>query len=173
MVIVRSLVVFLACALSAWGATFGRVTPLFGGASDLVLDETRNRIYLTSSVQGLIQIYSLQQQNFLSTIQTDQTPLSVALSRDGRSLYVTCYDSSALDVVDLTALTVVNRVILPAKPEGVAVGKDGRVLISTAGSGTGGTSNVLLLYDPSPHAAVILTSISVVPPTPPPPTLPR
>src|SRR5579871_2616406 len=160
MVIARSLVVFLACALCSWGATFGRVTPLCGGASDLVLDETRNRIYLTSSVQGVIQVYSLQQQNFLSTIQTDQTPLSVALSRDAKSLYVTCYDGSSLDVIDLNALTVVKRMILPAKPEGVAVGSDGRVLITTAGSGTGGTSNVLLLYDPSPNATVTLTSIS-------------
>ena len=45
--------------------------------------------------------------------------------------------------------------------EGVAVGGDGRVLISTAGNGTNANVNVLLLYDPSPNAKTILTSIAV------------
>jgi len=48
----------------------------------------------------------------------------------------------------------------------VAVGADGRVLILTSGSGTGGASNVLLVYDPSPNAAVTLTSLSVTPAAP-------
>jgi uncharacterized protein (TIGR03437 family) len=85
---------------------------------------------------------------------------------------VTCYDGAVLDVVDLGALTVTARVTLPAKPEGVAVGSDGRVLISTTGSGTGGAANVLLLYDPSPDASAVLVPISVVPAAPTPPTVP-
>ena len=54
------------------------------------------------------------------------------------------------------------------------MGNDGRVLISTAGNGTSATSktNVLLLYDPSPNAAIPLSSISVAPPAPTPPSLP-
>jgi uncharacterized protein (TIGR03437 family) len=160
------------CILPARAATFGRVVPLVGGASDIALDEGRGRLYLTSSLQNLVQVYSLQRQSFLTTISTDQTPLSSALSRDGKFLYVTCFDSAAMDVIDLDALAVVTRVSLPARPEGVAVGSDGRVLISTTGSGTNGAANVLLLYDPSPNAAVPLTNISVVPAPPTPPTLP-
>jgi uncharacterized protein (TIGR03437 family) len=162
----------LLCILPAHTATFGRIVPLVGGASDIALDEVRGRVYLTSSLQNLVQVYSLQRQTFLITISTDQTPLSSALSRDGKFLYVTCYDSAAMDVIDLDALAVVTRVSLPARPEGVAVGSDGRVLISTTGSGTNGAANVLLLYDPSPNAAVPLTNISVVPAAPTPPTLP-
>jgi uncharacterized protein (TIGR03437 family) len=168
----RWLFAFVICILPARAATFGRIVPLVGGASDIALDEGRGRLYLTSSLQNLIQVYSIQRQTFLSTVPTDQTPLSSALSRDGKFLYVTCYDSAALDVIDLDTLAVVTRVSLPARPEGVAVGSDGRVLISTTGSGTNGAANVLLLYDPSPNATVPLTNISVVPAAPTPPTLP-
>ena len=168
----RWLFAIFICILPAHAATFGRIVPLVGGASDIALDEARGRLYLTSSLQNLVQVYSIQRQSFLSTISTDQTPLSSALSRDGKFLYVTCYDSAAMDVIDLDALAVVTRVSLPARPEGVAVGNDGRVLISTTGSGTNGAANVLLLYDPSPNAALPLTNISVVPAAPTPPTLP-
>jgi len=167
-----ALLLLFCLAPAALPATFGTRVVLPGGAADLALDEVRGRIYLTQSLLGQVQIYSIQQQTFLTPIQTDQTPLSVALSGDGKFLYVTCYDGSALDVIDLSALTVVNKIALPAKPEGVAVGKDGRVLITTSGNGTNGASNVLLLYDPAPNAAVMLSSIPVTPSAATPPTLP-
>jgi uncharacterized protein (TIGR03437 family) len=159
-------------AFSARAANFGRVVPLVGGATDIVLDESRGRIYLVSSLQAAVQIYSIQRQAFLAPVATDTTPLSAAMSRDGRFLYVTCYDAARLDIIDLNALSVTGQVGLPSKPEGVAVGADGRVLISTTGSGTAGASNVLLLYDPSPNAVQTLSSISVAPAPPNPPTLP-
>src|SRR5258706_8637561 len=93
-------------ALSLRGATFGRSVALVGGATDLVLDEPRSRIYLTSTIQGLVQVYSIPQQRFLNPISVDATPISVALSRSGRFLYVTCFDASALDVIDLNTLAV-------------------------------------------------------------------
>ena len=164
------LLLFLS-ALSAQAATFGRIVPLVGGATDIVLDEARGRIYLTSSLQNSLQVYSIQGQ-FVAKIPTDATPLSAALSRDRKYVYVTCYDASVLDVIDLDALALSASVALPSKPEGVSVGKDGRVLISTTGSGTSGASNVLLLYDPTPNAQVVLTNLPVAPAPPAPPTLP-
>src|SRR5262245_8562724 len=137
------LAVLIIGSLAARAATLGRSVSLVGGASDLVLDERRNQVYLISPLQNQIQVYSLQRQNFQAPITTDQTPLSAALSRNGRFLYVTCYDSSALDVIDLDTQTVAGRVGLPARPEAVAVAKDGRVLITTTGSGTGGAANTL------------------------------
>ncbi|MBV8731066.1 MAG: hypothetical protein JO336_14765, partial [Acidobacteriia bacterium] len=126
----------------------------------------------TSTLQSQVQVYSIQKQTFLPAITTDQLPLSAALSRDGKSLYVTCYGASTLDVIDLTQLAVTGSVELPSKPEGVAVASDGRVLISSTGSGTNGANNVLLLYNPAPGATQILTSISTAPPAPAAPTLP-
>jgi uncharacterized protein (TIGR03437 family) len=171
MVTARYLVALLLCILPVRAATFGRIVPLVGGATDIALDEGRGRVYLTSSLQNLVQIYSTQGQ-VMGKIQTDATPISAALSRNGKLLYVTCYDAATLDVIDLDALVVTAHVALPAKPEGVAVGNDERVLISTTGSGTNGASNVLLLYDPAPTATVVLTNIPVAPAAPTPPTLP-
>ncbi len=150
-------------------ATFGRVVPLLGGGSDIVLDESHNRLYLTSSATNQVQVYSLAQNKFLSAIPTDTEPIAAAISRSGQYLYVTCFASSVVDVIDLNALTVTNRISLPSQPEGIAVASDERVLISTTGSGT---TNVLLLYDPSPNSPAPLTSLAVAPVAPLAPTFP-
>ena len=167
----RKVVIPALWAIAAHAATFGKVTPLVGGASDIVLDEARNQLYLTASVPNQVQVYSIKQAKFLAPITTDQTPLSAALSRDGNSLYVVCYDSAALDVINLNTLTLSAQITLPAKPEGVAVDANGLVLISTIGSANG-TANLLMLYNPSPTAKAALTSIPVTPAAPGVPTFP-
>jgi uncharacterized protein (TIGR03437 family) len=151
---------FLLGGSLTWAATLGRVVPLTGGAVDLALDETRNQVYLTSGTQNLLQIYSLQRQTFLTPIPTDTTPLTLALSPDRKLLYVACYDASTIDVINLTTNTIASRIGLPAKPEAIAAGKDGRLLISTSGSGTTG-ANPLLVYDP---AAGTVGAVNIVPP---------
>src|ERR1700676_177389 len=95
-------------------ATFGTVVPVLGGASDLVLDEGRGRLYLVNTTQNRIEVYSLTQRRLLSPIQTDTNPISSAISRNHKFLYVTALNASALDT-----LTIANRVALPAQPEGV------------------------------------------------------
>lgn len=154
------------------GATLGRVVALPGGASDIALDETRGLVYLAQSVSNVVQVYSISKQTFTATIPTDQTPLALALSRDGKSLYVTCYNAAMLDVIDLGSLTKVAQIALPAKPEGIAVGADGYALISTSGAGTNGAADALLLYNPTPGTTVPITPLSVTPPTPAAPTFP-
>ncbi len=74
-------------------------------------------------------------------------------------------------MIDLTksTLAVTSKISLPASPEGVAVGGDGRVLISTVG--TSG-SNVLLVYDPTQPTGKNLSDVPVTPAAPTPPTLP-
>ncbi len=143
---------------------------IVGGASDLVLDESRNQVYLTASTANQVQIYSISRKAFLTPIATDQTPLAAALSRDNQSLYVVCYNGRSLDVINLATLTLASKVSLPVQPEGVAVGKDGRVLISTVGTSAG--ADVLMLYDPSPTAAIPLAAIPIAPPAPTPATFP-
>jgi uncharacterized protein (TIGR03437 family) len=166
-------VCFLAAGgLSLHAATFGKIVPLLGGGSDIVLDEPHNRLYLTSSATNQLQVYSLAQNKFLSAITTDSEPMAAAISRSGQYLYVACYAGSVVDVIDLTALTVTNRISLPSQPEGIAVAGDGRVLISTTGNGITTITNILLLYDPTPNAAAPLTSLAVTPVAPAAPTFP-
>src|ERR1022692_4669219 len=99
--------------ISLHAATFGRVVPLLGGGSDIVLDEQHSRLYLTSAATNQLQVYSLAQNKFLSPITTDSEPLAAAISRSGQFLYVACYSSSVVDVIDLTSLAVTNRISLP------------------------------------------------------------
>ncbi len=156
-------------ALSMHAATFGTVTQVIGGLTDLVLDEPRARLYLVDTTQNRIDVYSTAQRRFLNPIPVAAQPLSAALARTGKYLYVTSYQGASLEIVDLDAAVVVNRVSLPAAPEGVAVGGDGRVLISTLGSGTNNAENRLLLYDPN---SVQEDGLRVVPTTLPAPTVP-
>jgi len=155
-------------------ATFGTVVAPAGGASysDIVLDEARGRLYLVNTTLSRIDVYNYRTRAFLAAMPTDAQPVSAALSRDGRSLYVTAYQPPILDIVDLTLGQVPGngRIPLPANPEGVAVGADGRVLITAVPSA--GTTNSLLIYDPSPTAANVISNVPVVPSAATPPVLP-
>lgn len=164
----RALCLAVCCVCS--GATFGTVVPVIGGASDLVLDEARGRLYLVNTARNQIEIYSLQQRKLLTPLKVDGNPLSATISRSNKLLYVASRDAAAIDVIDLDSSNVVTRVPLPAQPEGIAVGADERVLISTIGSGAGNASNVLLIYDPSAQGTAALSPVTV---TPPPPQLPN
>jgi uncharacterized protein (TIGR03437 family) len=159
------LLFFFAITLSSFAATFGTVTPLTGGVVDIVLDSARQRLYLVG-VPDKIEIYSITQRRFLTPIRTDSLPLSAAMTRDGRTLYVACHNSATVNVIDLEQLAVVNRISLPSRPEGIAVGVDGRVLITTIGTGVNNAQNTLLLYDPARTDGQSLTSLTLVPPTP-------
>ncbi len=157
----------------AFCATFGTVVTGSGGASyaDILLDEGHKNVYLVDSSANRIDVYSLQTKAFLAPIRTDAQPVSIAISPDGTKLYATAYTGSVLDIIDLTksTLAVTSKISLPASPEGVAVGGDGRVLISTVGNSG---SNILLVYDPSQPTGKNLTNVPVTPAAPTPPTLP-
>jgi uncharacterized protein (TIGR03437 family) len=152
-------------------ATFGTVVPVEGAPVDVVLDSSRNLVYLVNTTLSQINVYNVAQKKLTTTITTDSSPLAAAIDPTSHYLYVAASGNDALDVIDLTAQTVVKRVTLPAQPQGVAVGSDGRVLISTSGSGTGNTQNVLLIYDPSAPATSNLSAVPITPPPPVSPTL--
>jgi uncharacterized protein (TIGR03437 family) len=169
----RRLLPFALAGMPAFCATFGTIVTGSGGASysDILLDEVHKNVYLVDSSANRIDVYSLQTKAFLSAIKTDTQPVSIAISPDGKTLYATAYTGSILDIVDLTKTTpaVTGKVSLPASPEGVAVGGDGRVLISTVGNSG---SNVLIVYDPTQPSGKNLNNVAVTPAAPTPPTLP-
>ncbi|MEZ5402298.1 MAG: beta-propeller fold lactonase family protein [Bryobacteraceae bacterium] len=162
---VSALLLTVLGASIASAATFGTVVPITGSVSDLVLDEARNRLYLVNTTTDEVLVYSTLQRRFLDPIRVEDQPLAAAISRDGRFLYVTCHLGNSLNVINLDQLQVSNRIGLPARPQGVAVGYDERVLISTVGTGTGNQFNVLLIYDPAATGgAQALTPVPVSPP---------
>jgi len=149
MLLLRGILLWVVVVAAAgWAATFGTVVPIVGGLLDIALDEPRGRLYLVNPSFHRVEVYAIAQRRLLNPIPVDRLPISIALSRSGKYLYVTCFDGSALDVIDLDTLAIVRRISLPAKPEGVAVGADERVLITTIGAGPNNQLNTLLIYDP-------------------------
>src|SRR5450759_2981748 len=160
-------------ALPCLAATFGTVVPHAQPLADLVIDEARRRLYVVNTYSSTVEVYAtnvspprLIPAN--SSIKVGRTPLSVAMSRSGRYLYVACYDDSTLDIIDLNSasLSSVSKG-LDAKPQGVAVGFNEKVLISTIGTGTG--AELLITYDPVTGKT---QPLSVAPPAPVAPALP-
>src|ERR1043166_3002187 len=149
--LIGSFLAFIAFVAPTFGATFGPVVPMVGGAADLVLDEPRNRLYLVNSSLNQIQIY---QTNFSpprlqTSIRVCNQPIAAVLSQDTNLLYVTCYSDSSLAVLNINAATPTTArspITLPASPEGIALGGDGKIVITTIGTGQG--RQTLLSYDP-------------------------
>ncbi len=177
-VVNRALLLFTLTATSALcqttAATFGEVVQLGGTPSDIVLDEGRGRLYLVNPAGNRVDVYSYVNKTMLGAVQTGQSPLAAALSMDGAYLYVTNNGSSTLSVIDLGngIGNVSATVTLPARPEGVESGNDGRVLISTQGSGTNSLANTLLIYDRLQSTGQQIIPVQFPPPPPTPTTLP-
>jgi len=145
------------------GATFGTVVALGGTPSDAIWDETRGRIYLINSAANRVDVFSTTTNTVTKNIRVGSFPLAGALSMDGGYLYVTNTQSASLSVIDLGNDSVLTTVSLPAKPEGVSVGVDGRVLITTQGTGANNALNTLLIYDKSQDQALQLTTVQFPP----------
>lgn len=156
-------------------AAFGEIVRLGGTPSDIVLDEARSRLYLVNSNANRVDVWDYSTKSKLTPIPVGRGPLAGAISMDGQYLYVTnagttAQPDSTLSVIDLGQNQVTATVPLPARPQGVEVGYDGRVLISTLGTGTNNAANTLLLYDRN-QTNLQVTAVPV--PTPPvtPPSL--
>jgi len=152
--------------------------------ADIALDEARKRLYVLNATVSppTVDIYNLATKppspaQGTSSIAVDPVPLSMAMSPSrsaslgSQFLYIACYTSSTLDVINLDTLTKVNTVRLSANPESVAVGFDGTVLISTIGTSTG--AGILAIYNPNAGStASALAAVVVAPTAPTAPTLP-
>lgn len=149
-------------------ATFGQVIPLGATPSDVVLDESRQLLYLVNKTGNTIDIFSTTTNSRIRSIAVGQGPLSAAMSMDNAFLYVTNAVSYSITVIDLNAVEVVQTVSMPASPQGVAVGADGRALVSTLGTVSGTTTiNTLIIFDRT-RTSNQLTPVQ----TPPPPSVP-
>ncbi len=144
-------------------ATFGDVVALGGTPADIVLDESRNRLYLVNSSANRIDIYDYKQKQLVTSVGVGTTPLAAAMSMDNAWLYVTNSASLSLSVIDLTHLSVGSSITLPSKPHGVAVGADGRALVSMVGTGvvTNVPIGTLAIFDRTQPTGQQLVTVSV------------
>ncbi|MBI3684575.1 MAG: hypothetical protein HY235_29745 [Acidobacteria bacterium] len=155
------------------GATFGEVLPLGGTPSDIVLDEMRGRLYMVNNAANRVDVYDYLSKTPLDSHPAGLQPLAAAISMDGNFLYVTNNGTSTLSVIDLQLGVTTMSVSLPARPEGVEVGVDGRVLISTGGTGVGNLNNTLLIFDRTQTAVNQVQPVQFPPPPPSPAGVPQ
>jgi uncharacterized protein (TIGR03437 family) len=173
MTVLRSVFSFLVCVLPCLSATFGTVVPdpRGTGLTDLVLDEGRRRLYAVNTTMNLIEVFNLATNPPTRTLEINPrctSPISAAMSRSNKYLYVTCYDQAVLARMDLDNVTAAPTMVsLAAKPQGVAVAYDEKVLVSTIGTGQGRA--ILLWYDPTADASRNLQDLTtqVSPPSAP------
>jgi len=159
-------------------ATFGQVIALGEIPSDIVLDESRQRLYLVNTTGSRIDVYDYAGQSVIGSITVGNRPLGAAMSADNAFLYVANHDDSTLSVITLASGSygaATATISLPADPQGVATELSGRVLICTDGSGTGNTANTLLIYDSTQPSssqvqAIVFPPAAATPPTLAPPT---
>lgn len=155
----------LFCALPALAATFGTIVPHTAPFADIVLDETSSRpqrhIYTLDTSANQVDVFTIATNGtpgLTARVSVDSLPVSEAMSPDGHYLYVACYSASTIDIIDLTKSTPARTgaVTLGANPEAVAVGYDGKVLISTIG---GNGISILATYNPAASASSALQGL--------------
>jgi YVTN family beta-propeller protein len=86
------------------------------GIEDIVLDQVRNRIYLSNAGYNRIEVFDTLNQRFLSPIPVNQMPHQMALGTDGNTLYVASNGGELIDIVDLTLQLDVGHIGFPPIP---------------------------------------------------------
>lgn len=145
-------------ASTAWGATFGKVVPIGGHASDIVLDEPRGVLYAANYTANRIDVISLSDYVVHRSINVAPQPGSLALSPDGRFLVIAHFGPFEPPNTPANALTVINlgdntrRTFgFGQPPLGVAFGIDGLALIVT--------TTDFILFDPVSGSTQVIGSV--------------
>ena len=84
------------------------------GLQDMVLDEARGKVYITNSGYNRIEVFDTQKQHFVNPIPVGQMPHQMAMSTDGKTLYVGNTGGESISIVDLDLGQVVDSVVFPA-----------------------------------------------------------
>lgn len=89
------------------------------------------RLYLGNRDGDELLVYDTARDRQLDPIRIEGGPLAIAVSPDGKRLYIT-NAGGTLDVMDLKTRAVIKKIPIGIQPEGVAVTKDGRFIFVTS-----------------------------------------
>jgi DNA-binding beta-propeller fold protein YncE len=114
------------------------------GLQDILLDETRGKVYITNSGYNRIEVFDIQKQHFVNPIPVGQLPHQMAMGTDGKTLYVGNTGGESISIVDLDLGRVVDGVAFPPVqrngaanpiyPRSLAVGNFGLQFMMSNGS---------------------------------------
>src|SRR5436309_8380490 len=130
-----SLAVLISFFLPAvYAANIGTVVPVMGIVADLIYDSARNLVYVANSSRGEVDIYSVGERRLVGNVATGTLPSSLALSPDLTTLYIASAGSNTINTINLNTRQRGNDYNVGSRPDAIAVGNDGKVVIL----GTGG-----------------------------------
>ncbi len=86
------------------------------GLQDIVVDEKRNRVYITNASYNRIEVFDKTKQRFVNPISVGQLPHQMAFASDGDHLYVANTGGESIGIVDLDREMVTGVVKFPARP---------------------------------------------------------
>ena len=86
------------------------------GLQELILDERRERVYITNAGFNRLEIFDTKIQRFLEPLQVGQLPRSMAMSLDGSTLYVGNTGGESIQIIDLDSMTMTGSVEFPPIP---------------------------------------------------------
>src|SRR4029450_12516543 len=89
-------------------ATFGTVVPIGGHASDIVLDEARNVLYIANFTANRIEVMSTADFSIRSSMNVASQPGALAISPDSKYLIVPPYGNFTPPDPSRNALTLIN-----------------------------------------------------------------
>ena len=86
------------------------------GLYDMVLDEPRNRLYVSNSGYNRIEVFDTQKLRFIESIETGPLPHQMAKSLDGSLLFVGNTGGESIQTIDLDTQRITGGVEFPAIP---------------------------------------------------------
>jgi len=125
----------------SWKLAESISAPARGALRHLVAGEDQNRLFASDMRRACIYFYNLKTKEIETEIRVDRNPNTIALSPDGRWLFVSCRGPNApetylarsprsgeLYVIDTATRKVVDRRVLGNQPTALAVHPSGRYL---------------------------------------------
>jgi YVTN family beta-propeller protein len=125
-----------------------------GDPEDVTVSPDGSTVYVTNTVQGVVDVISAAANRVTRTIRVGELPWQLALSSGGSTLYVANGDSNSVSVISTASDTVTSTIAIPGDPVSVALTPDGSELwvggltsaivtvIDTANGSTVGSFNV-------------------------------
>jgi len=99
-------------------------------------DPARRLLYAanrgTTTAAGSVVVFDTSSETVVGSIPVEVNPYELALSRDGRTLYVSNWASASVSVVDTTARTLTARIPVDGNPNDMKLASDGRLFVSCA-----------------------------------------
>src|SRR6516162_5626579 len=89
------------------------------------------KAYIGNFADNTVSVLDTATNKVIATIPTEPGPHGMAISQDGRTVYVSGDGSSSLSVIDTATDRVVQTVQVGKTPNGVALTPDGRLLLVT------------------------------------------